>query len=121
MADVFSKRKRSEVMSRIRGRGNKDTELALAKLLLRQGITGWRRHIEIRGRAVLPRGPNFKAARQHRPTSAPPSADDGPLPNAHRLRLCPLKGRVHLSLWVKVKEGWRDDPSLLRLIGLPVP
>ena len=31
MADVFSKRKRSEVMSRIRGRGNKDTELALVK------------------------------------------------------------------------------------------
>jgi G:T-mismatch repair DNA endonuclease (very short patch repair protein) len=32
MADVFSKRKRSEVMSRIRSRGNKDTELALAKV-----------------------------------------------------------------------------------------
>ena len=30
-------------MSRIRGRGNKDTELALAKLLRRHGITGWRR------------------------------------------------------------------------------
>jgi len=43
MADVFSKRKRSEVMSRIRSRGNKDTELALAKLLRRYRITGWRR------------------------------------------------------------------------------
>lgn len=32
-----------------------------------------------------------------------------------------LAGRVHLSLWVKVKEGWRDDASLLRLIGLPLP
>ena len=52
MADVFSKRKRSEVMARIRGRGNKDTELALAKLLRRHNITGWRRHIEIRHRAV---------------------------------------------------------------------
>ena len=31
-----------------------------------------------------------------------------------------LGGRVHLSLWVKVKEGWRDDTSLLRLIGLPL-
>ena len=29
MPDVFSKAKRSAVMSRIRGRGNKDTELAL--------------------------------------------------------------------------------------------
>src|ERR1017187_896194 len=43
MSDVFTKTKRSEVMSRIRGRGNKDTELALAKLLRRHGITGWRR------------------------------------------------------------------------------
>jgi GTP-binding protein Era len=29
-----------------------------------------------------------------------------------------LKTRVHLSLWVKVKEGWRDDMSLLRRLGL---
>jgi DNA mismatch endonuclease (patch repair protein) len=48
MADVFSKRKRSEVMSRIRSRGNKDTELALAKLLRANGITGWRRHALVR-------------------------------------------------------------------------
>jgi DNA mismatch endonuclease (patch repair protein) len=33
MPDVFTKAKRSEVMSRIRSRGNKDTELALARLL----------------------------------------------------------------------------------------
>src|SRR6185295_1051780 len=43
MPDVFTKAKRSEVMSRIRGRGNKDTELALAKLLRAHRITGWRR------------------------------------------------------------------------------
>jgi DNA mismatch endonuclease (patch repair protein) len=48
MTDVFSKRKRSEVMSRIRGRGNKDTELALAKLLRAAGIKGWRRHVQVR-------------------------------------------------------------------------
>jgi DNA mismatch endonuclease, patch repair protein len=34
-------------MSRIRSRGNKDTEVALAKLLRRYKITGWRRHLEI--------------------------------------------------------------------------
>lgn len=51
MADVFSKRKRSEVMARIRGRGNKDTELALVRLFRTQGITGWRRQVEIRGRS----------------------------------------------------------------------
>lgn len=79
MADVFSKAKRSQVMSRIRSRGNRDTELALAKLCRAQRITGWRRHVEICGRAALPRGRNYPlrtqgtqrkdgAARQHRPT-----------------------------------------------------
>ena len=29
-----------------------------------------------------------------------------------------LSARVHLSLWVKIKRGWRDDPAILRLIGL---
>jgi GTP-binding protein Era len=31
-----------------------------------------------------------------------------------------LGGRVHLSLWVKVRQGWRDDDALLKLIGLPL-
>lgn len=48
MADVFTKKKRSEVMSRIRSRGNKDTELRLIKVFRAQRITGWRRHIAIR-------------------------------------------------------------------------
>ena len=47
MADVFSKKKRSEVMSRIRSRGNKDTEMALAKLFRTHQITGWRRHVQL--------------------------------------------------------------------------
>jgi len=48
MSDVFSKPKRSDVMSHIRGRGNKETELALAKLLHIAGIHGWRRYVRIR-------------------------------------------------------------------------
>jgi DNA mismatch endonuclease (patch repair protein) len=51
--DVFSKAKRSEVMSHIRGRGNKDTELALVALLRQEHITGWRRH------QALPGKPDF--------------------------------------------------------------
>ena len=47
VADVFSKAKRSDVMSRIRSRGNQRTELALAALLRRHGITGWRRHVPL--------------------------------------------------------------------------
>jgi len=47
MPDVFSKAKRSEVMSRIRSRGNQATEVALAKLFRRNKITGWRRQISL--------------------------------------------------------------------------
>lgn len=47
MADVFSKAKRSEVMARIRSRGNQGTEVALAKLFRRHKITGWRRQINL--------------------------------------------------------------------------
>jgi DNA mismatch endonuclease, patch repair protein len=50
MTDIFTKAKRSEVMSRIRGRGNKATELALMKLFRRDRITGWRRHQPIFGK-----------------------------------------------------------------------
>lgn len=48
--DVFTKAKRSEVMSKIRGKGNKATEIALAKLFRANGITGWRRHYPIVGK-----------------------------------------------------------------------
>jgi DNA mismatch endonuclease, patch repair protein len=50
VSDVFTKAKRSEVMSRIRGCGNKDTEIALAKLLRRHGIEGWRRNQPVFGK-----------------------------------------------------------------------
>ena len=50
MPDVFTKGKRSEVMSRIRGRGNKSTELKLLKLFREHGITGWRRHQPLPGK-----------------------------------------------------------------------
>lgn len=50
MPDVFSKAKRSEVMASIRGRGNKNTELALVKMLRAHGITGWRRNQSLFGK-----------------------------------------------------------------------
>ncbi|MCE9520515.1 MAG: very short patch repair endonuclease [Verrucomicrobia bacterium] len=49
MADVFSKSERSQVMSRIRSHGNKDTELALIRILRAHHITGWRRHQPVFG------------------------------------------------------------------------
>jgi DNA mismatch endonuclease (patch repair protein) len=48
--DVFSKKKRSQVMAAIRSTGNKDTELRLAKIFRQHGITGWRRHQPLIGK-----------------------------------------------------------------------
>lgn len=56
MADVFDTKKRSEVMSRIRGKGNKSTELALAAIFRKAGIKGWRRHFVIKLRLKVKRG-----------------------------------------------------------------
>lgn len=50
MTDVFSKEKRSEVMARIRGKGNKDTELAMIKIFKQYHIVGWRRHKPVFGK-----------------------------------------------------------------------
>lgn len=50
MPDVFTKAKRSQVMARIRGRANKDTELALVKILRLYHITGWRRNQKVFGK-----------------------------------------------------------------------
>jgi DNA mismatch endonuclease (patch repair protein) len=43
MADIFTKRKRSAVMSAIRSRGNAATELRLIAIFRAHGISGWRR------------------------------------------------------------------------------
>lgn len=43
MPDIFTKLKRSEVMSRIRSAGNEGTELKLIRIFRAHGIIGWRR------------------------------------------------------------------------------
>jgi DNA mismatch endonuclease (patch repair protein) len=48
--DIWPKSKRSEVMSRVRGRGNVVTELKLLALFRQNKITGWRRHLPLPGR-----------------------------------------------------------------------
>ncbi|MDZ4403015.1 very short patch repair endonuclease [Prosthecobacter sp.] len=47
MPDVFTKAKRSEVMSCIRSHGNAATELRLVKWMREAGITGWRRQLSL--------------------------------------------------------------------------
>jgi DNA mismatch endonuclease (patch repair protein) len=50
MPDIFTKAKRSEVMSLIRSRGNRGTELRLIALMRAHGITGWRRNQRVFGK-----------------------------------------------------------------------
>ncbi|MDZ4200932.1 MAG: hypothetical protein U1C96_02160 [Gallionella sp.] len=50
MADIWSKQKRSEVMSLIRSGGNKATELRLIRIFREYGITGWRRNQPLLGK-----------------------------------------------------------------------
>ena len=50
MADIWSKQKRSEVMSLIRSRGNKATELRLIEIFREFHITGWRRNQPLFGK-----------------------------------------------------------------------
>ena len=47
--DVFSKKKRSEVMAAIRSRGNKSTEMRFIEIMRGLGITGWRRKYRLKG------------------------------------------------------------------------
>jgi DNA mismatch endonuclease (patch repair protein) len=51
VTDIFTKRKRSAVMSAIRPRGHAATELRLLALFRIHGITGWRRGATLRGPA----------------------------------------------------------------------
>lgn len=48
--DTVSAKKRSEIMRGVKGRGNKDTELVLVRLLRQSKITGWRRSQRIFGK-----------------------------------------------------------------------
>jgi DNA mismatch endonuclease (patch repair protein) len=49
MTDVFTSKKRSEVMSLIRSKGNMNTEIRLLRLLRVARISGWRRHLRLPG------------------------------------------------------------------------
>ncbi len=110
MADVFSVTKRSEIMSRIRGRGNKSTELALVALLRRHRITGWRRHVHIFGSpdfvftkcrvAVFVDGCFWHGCAKH-----------ATYPMSNRAfwtaKLARNKARDHLVMRMLRKRGWR--------------
>src|SRR5436305_1411808 len=110
MADVFSKRRRSEIMSRIRSRENKNTEVALVRLFRKQAITGWRRRTRVFGRpdfvfrkqrvAIFVDGCFWHGCRKHR--SVPTS-------NVAfwRRKLTRNKNRDRLVRKTLRKDGWK--------------
>ena len=53
MTDVFDISKRADVMSRIKGHGNKATELKLISIFKSESIHGWRRHLPLFGKPDL--------------------------------------------------------------------
>ena len=46
MADVFDNKKRSEIMSKVRSKNNKSTELKLIQVFKENNITGWKRNYQ---------------------------------------------------------------------------
>lgn len=49
MADVFSDKKRSEIMKKVRSKNNKSTELKLIQIFNENHIVGWRRNYPVKG------------------------------------------------------------------------
>lgn len=49
MADVFDSKKRSDIMSKVRSKNNKSTELKLIQMFEENNIKGWRRNYPVKG------------------------------------------------------------------------
>lgn len=110
MSDVFSIRKRSEVMSRIRSSGNKDTELALVRLFRNEGISGWRRRWPLTGKpdfvfretrvAIFVDGCFWHGCSKH---SRPPQSNQ----SYWRSKMIRNKARDRSVTRALRKKGWR--------------
>ena len=59
MADIIDADARSAIMSKVRSKGNKSTELKLIKLFKEANITGWRRNYPVKGK------PDFVFSKHH--------------------------------------------------------
>jgi DNA mismatch endonuclease (patch repair protein) len=49
VADVYDEATRSTLMSKVRSKGNKSTELRLIEIFNERGIKGWRRNYAVKG------------------------------------------------------------------------
>lgn len=50
MADIFDKEKRSDIMKRVKSKGNVSTEVKLMNLFKQYNIKGWRRNYKVKGK-----------------------------------------------------------------------
>jgi DNA mismatch endonuclease (patch repair protein) len=102
-------------MARIRSRGNKDTELALAKLFRRLGITGWRRNQKVTGKpdfifpqlrvAIFVDGCFWHGCPKH--ATKPRNHAD-----FWRKKLAANKARDRLVTHTLRRDGWREKTEL---------
>lgn len=72
MADIFSQAKRSDVMSRIRSRGNVRTEGALVRKFRELAITGWRRQVKVKLTSPARTRPTTRKTETTRPGAVQP-------------------------------------------------
>lgn len=49
MADIFDTKKRSEIMSKVRSKNNKSTEIKMIQVFNENDIKGWRRNYPVKG------------------------------------------------------------------------
>lgn len=104
MPDVFTKAKRSEVMSRIRSRGNVRTELRLVAVFRAQGITGWRRHLVVKGEGKRNEGKVVRA----RPDFVFPKAKVAVFVDGcfwHGCPKCYVRPKQNRKFWDAKREG----------------
>lgn len=50
VSDIYTRAKRSQIMSCVRGSGNRATELRMIELFRKYGIHGWRRNVSLSGK-----------------------------------------------------------------------
>ena len=104
--DIFTKSKRSEVMSRIRSKENESTELKVLALLKEFGITGWRRDYALFGRPDIT-FPKLKVA----------IFVDGCF--WHGCSLCWKKPKSNKKFWIqKIEKNRKRDKKVTRQLRL---
>lgn len=105
MSDVFSTKRRSEIMLKIRSSGNKDTELRFIEILKQGRITGWRRGWPLFGK------PDFTFPKQRLVVFV-----DGCF--WHGCPKCYRQPRSNVAYWkAKIRRNLRRDAQVKRQLN----